>query len=95
MGTALRLIWHKKAINSINKISAWYIAHNYGNQFVITVHENISFTVKSLHSFLSSGLLHKKEANKEYRSHLAHPKCRIYYWFDDKELHIIDIRYTL
>lgn len=95
METALKLIWHRKALDSINKISTWYTAHNYGKQYVVTMQENISHTIKSLQSFPSSGLLYKTEANKEYRSHLAHPKCRIYYWFDDKELHIIDIRYTL
>lgn len=95
MGTTLKLIWHKKALNSINKLSVWYIAHNYGNQYVVTMQRNIIHTIDSLHSFPTSGILHKRKANKEYRSLLAHPKCRIYYWFDDKELHIIDVKYTL
>lgn len=95
METTLKLIWHKKALNSINKISVWYIAHNFGNQYVVTMLDNITDTVNALYSFPCSGRLHKRKANKEYRSLLAHPKCRIYYWFDDKELHIIDVKYTL
>ena len=76
-------------------MSVWYIAHYYGKQYVVTMQENIIHTVKVLQSFPSTGLLHKKKANKEYRSLLAHPKCKIYYWFDDQELHIIDVRFTL
>ena len=25
----------------------------------------------------------------------SHPKCRIYYWYDEKELHITGLRFTM
>ena len=41
------------------------------------------------------GRLEPQRNGKLYRSFPAHPKCRIYYWYDEKELHVTGLRFTM
>ena len=50
---------------------------------------NVAETIKRIQQMPSIGIEHKTIGNKTYRSILTHPKSTLYYWHDDKELHIV------
>lgn len=68
---------------------------NKGEQFVDTYQENIEETITQIEFMPSIGMSIRKEDSREYRKILAHPKTYIYYWYNETELHILDIRSTM
>lgn len=86
-----KVYWRKKALNAFQRQKLWYLV-NKDEQFVNTYQENIVSTIERITFMPSIGVLVKKSNDKEYRKLLAHPKSWIYYWYDNNELHILDIR---
>ncbi len=84
------IIWQKKAQKAFNDQMFWYYEHT-NSQFAATFMENIIETVRQIASMPTIGRLEKVDRNKVYRSLPSHPKCRILYWYDEEEVHIVDL----
>ena len=82
----LKVIWTKRALAVFQKTAYWYAA-NLGIQFAVTFANNILLMP-------TVGQLEKRGKDKEYRSILSHPLCRIYYWYNNTEIHIVRLRFN-
>ena len=89
----LKLCWSKLALKTFLNQCLWY-ENNASHQYAKTFSNNIQKAISQVISMPSTGRLEKKSAKKTYRSILSHPKSRIHYWYDDKELHIIGIIFS-
>lgn len=87
------VIWQRKAQRAFDNQMLWYYL-NANKQFAATFFRNITETVERISEMPSIGQLEKEEGKRIYRSLLFHPKCRILYWYDDNELHIIDLLFA-
>lgn len=92
MGKRL-VIWQKKAQKAFDAQMFWYYL-NTNEQFAATFFKNTTATVKHLSEMPSIGRLEKEDGKRIYRSFPSHPKCRILYWYNDKELHIVDLLFA-
>ena len=89
-----RVVWTKTALRAFYDQVFWY-RMNMGEQFVRTFVRNIQETVEKITAMPSMGRLEAelKKSERPCRSLLSHPKCRIYYWYTEKEVHIIRLRF--
>ena len=92
-----KVYWHKKALHAFQIQKFWYLV-NKGEQFVESYQKNIVNTISQIEFMPAIGMnisnLRDRE-DREYRKILAHPKTYIYYWYNETELHILDIRSTM
>ena len=86
-----KVYWRKKALNAFQMQKFWYMI-NKDEQFVASYQENIEKTITQIEFMPSIGLSIRNLDGRAYRKILAHPKSWIYYWYDNNELHILDIR---
>ncbi|MEL5894539.1 type II toxin-antitoxin system RelE/ParE family toxin [Bacteroides sp. GD17] len=89
----LRVTWSKTAIRAFYDEALWYQV-NKGGQFVKSFSENIQKTINTVSGMPDIGRLEKEGSRKIYRSVLSHPKCRIYYWHNNHELRVVNLRFT-
>lgn len=85
--------WSKKARHAFHEQTVWYEA-NKGHDFVESFSANIATTVKLLATMPSMGVFIKESQGRTYRSFVTHPRCTIYYWYNDKEIHIANLRFS-
>ena len=82
----LKVIWTKRALAVFQKTAYWYAA-NLGIQ-------NVDEAVHKILLMPTVGQLEKRGKDKEYRSILSHPLCRVYYWYNNTEIHIVRLRFN-
>lgn len=78
----LKVIWTKRALAVFQKTAYWYAA-NLGIQFAATFAKNVDEAVHKILLMPTVGQLEKRGKDKEYRSILSHPLCRVYYWYNN------------
>jgi plasmid stabilization system protein ParE len=84
----LKVKWGKRAFRIFIRQWRWE-GDNVGIQAAETMRSNVAETIKRIQQMPTIGIEHKKKGGKTYRSILTHPKSSLYYWHDDKELHIV------
>ena len=93
---ALRIIWKKRAIQRVDEIATWY-EKNMG--FTAATHfvQGIEETVHTLAHSPQIGSIDERRSttNIKYYSFVAHPKYRIVYYFNSKNIYIVTIHRTL
>ena len=85
--------WHNKALRKLDDQSLWYLA-NCGKIFVRTFVANVKGSVETISGMPGIGVLRKQTPTRTYRLYHNHPQCAIYYWYDAKEVHIMDLIFT-
>ena len=85
--------WSNRALRKLDDQSLWYLA-NCGNIFVKTFVANVKSSVETISGMPEIGVLRKQTQTRTYRLYYNHPKCAIYYWYDTKEVHIMDLIFT-
>lgn len=88
-----KIVWNKKALRSFHLKAFWY-EYNCSHQFVTAFQKNILSSVTSIANMPTIGRNIKEEGGKSWRFFVAHPECKIYYWYNDTELHIIDLIFS-
>ena len=89
----LKVIWTNRALVVFQKTVYWYAA-NLGIQFAVTFAKNVDEAMHKILLMPTVGQLEKRGKDKEYRSILSHPLCRIYYWYNNTEIHIVRLRFN-
>ena len=89
----LKLYWSKLALKTFQNQCVWY-ENNASHQYTKTFSINIQKAVQQILSMPSMGRLEKITEKRIYRSILSHPKSRIHYWYDSKQLHIVGITFS-
>ena len=89
-----RVVWGKIALQAYYKQAFWYRT-NKGEQFVQSFVRNIHETIERIAAMPTIGRSEPQRNGKPYRSFPAHPKCRIYYWYNEEVLHITGLRFML
>lgn len=89
----LKIIWTNRALAVFQKTAYWYAA-NLGIQFAATFAKNVDEAIHKILLMPTVGQLEKRGKDKEYRSILSHPLCRIYYWYNNTEIHIVRLRFN-
>ena len=89
----LKIIWTKRALAVFQKTAYWYAA-NLGKQFSPSLELNVDEAMCKILLMPTVGQLEKRGKDKEYRSILSHPLCRIYYWYNNTEIHIVRLRFN-
>ncbi len=87
------VIWQKKAQRSFDEQMLWYYL-NANKQYATTFFRNITKTISHISRMPSIGRPEKENGERVYRSFPSHPKCRILYWYNDTELHIVDLLFA-
>ena len=87
------IIIHEKAENSFCKKVAWYYI-NRGTDFVVSFTQDIWKTYETLAQMPSIGKVKKATATRTYAEFVSHPQVVVQYWYNDEELHILNLRYT-
>jgi len=85
--------WSKKALKKFDEKALWYLA-NRGETFARSFAIDVKDNVNTMSQMPGIGLLRRQEGNRTYRVFHNHPKCSILYWYNYKELHIIDLVFT-
>ena len=62
---------------------------NVGIQAAETMRQNVANTLKRIQQAPSVGRFYKTVGKRTYRIVQTHPKSSLFYWYDDKELHVI------
>lgn len=89
----LKVVWHKTAYNRYSSIISWYVM-NCGKSFAKTFIEDIDKKLEVLSFMPSLGRTKRIIGKKNYAEFVSHPKTIIRYWYDEKEIHIIDFKPT-
>ncbi len=89
-----RIVWSKVALQAYYNQALWYRI-NKGEQFVQSFIQSIHATIEKIVNMPTIGRPEQGKNGKPYRSLPAHPKCRIYYWYNERTLHITGLRFTL
>lgn len=70
----------------------WYEA-NRGYSFVDSFKRNVLSAIDILTTMPTIGIKIKESDGKDYRSFAIHKRCTMYYWYNEKELHIINLQF--
>ena len=89
-----RVVWGKIALQAYYKQAFWYKT-NKGVQFAQSFVRNIHETINQIAAMPTIGRPEPSRNRKIYHSFPAHPKCRIYYWYDEKEIHITGLLFSM
>ena len=89
----LKVIWTNRALAVFQKTAYWYAA-NLGIQFAATFAKNVDEAIHKILLMPTVGQLEKRGKDKKYRSILSHLLCRIYYWYNNTEIHIVWLRFN-
>lgn len=87
------IVIHEKAENSFRKKAAWYYM-NRGADFVVSFTKDVWNTYHTLAQMPSIGKTKKITATRTYAEFVSHPLVVIQYWYNERELHILHLRYT-
>lgn len=86
----LKLVISRKAALTFYRTGLWYQL-NRGWPFAETYEANIEETISLIRRTPSVGKIIKEKGGKTYRFFIAHPLTKIFYWYNDKEVHISEI----
>lgn len=89
----MKVVWSKSAQHAFREQVVWYEA-NRGHDFVLTFSLNIQGYIDAICNMPSIGRLIKVENGRSYRSISNHPRCTIFYWHNDREVHIANLRFS-
>jgi len=89
----MKVFWSKKAQHSFYEQVVWYEA-NLGHGFVETFSHNVEDYVTTICDMPTIGKLIKQVNGRYYRSIANHNRCTIYYWHNDKEVHIANLKFA-
>lgn len=89
----LTVVWHKKARAALHKQAMWYL-FNCSQSYVDTFITNVENAVSAASRMPTIDRYKKISSNKTYRELLTHPKSKIVYWYDYKEIHILNIVFS-
>lgn len=84
----LKVEWGKRAFRIFVRQWRWE-GDNVGLQAAETMRRNVAETIAKIRQMPTIGRRVKVVGNKTYCVILTHPKNSLYYWYDDKELHIV------
>jgi plasmid stabilization system protein ParE len=90
----MKQIWLKSARTRIERQERWFI-DNKGQDFAVTFIENIRKAVNGVMAMPSIGQLGYATNGYTYRSVLTHPKCRIYYRYNDSVVVFYKVHFSL
>lgn len=85
--------WSRKALKKFDDKSLWYLA-NCGESFVKSFTKDINETVTAISYSPGIGRMRKKSKTFTYRLYANHPRCSIYYKYDEHFVCIIDLIFT-
>lgn len=89
----MKVFWSKKAQHAFHEQVVWYEG-NRGHDFVISFAKNIEEHIATICEMPTVGRFIKEENKRLYRSIVCHPRCTIYYWHNDKEVHIANLKFV-
>ena len=84
----LKIVWGKRAFRIFVRQWRWE-GDNVGQQAAETMRLNVANTLKQIQMMPTIGRYYKTVGKKTYRIVQTHPKSSLFYWYDDKELHVI------
>jgi len=90
----MKQIWRKSVRTRIEQQERWFV-DNKGLDFAVTFIENIHKAASSVMSMPSIGQLGHITNGYTYRSILTHPKCRLYYRYNDDEVVFYKVHFSL
>lgn len=85
--------WSRKALKKFDNKSLWYLA-NCGESFVKSFAKDINESVAAISCSPGIGRMKKKSKAFTYRTYVNHPRCSIYYKYDEHYVYIIDLIFT-
>lgn len=87
------IVIHAKAYDSYRRKIAWYYL-NCGVSYITTFDADIWRTFHVLASMPSIGKTIKHTSSRTYAEYVSHPLVVIRYWYNNEEIHIMDLIYT-
>ena len=81
-----KVVWHTPAYVSFSKTANWYYV-NCGTSFAKTYIEDVDSCLDTLAQIPTIGKVKRIIGKKHYAEYVTHPKTKIRYWFNDKEIH--------
>lgn len=88
-----KIVIHEKAENAFRRVVSWYCL-NCGYSYSATFVNDISKTYALLAFQPSMGKCKKKTQNRCYAEFVSHPLTIVRYWYDEKEIHILNLIFT-
>lgn len=85
--------WSRKALKKLDNKSLWYLA-NCGEAFVKSFAKDVNETVAVISCSPGIGRMKKESKTFTYRLYANHPRCSIYYKYDEHSVCIIDLIFT-
>lgn len=82
-----------RVFRKLNNATLWYL-ENRDDSFVKTMLNNYQEAVTALSYTPTMGSVVRKTSTREYRTYVAHKKCILVYWFNNKTLYITDLIFT-
>ncbi len=90
----MKAVWTRKAYRIYIKALAWE-RYNVGSNASQTMLKNLHDGIELVKKMPTAGQFERKVGRHEYRSYLIHPKCRMYYWYNRKEIHIVNFIFSM
>ena len=87
------IVWDKTAEEKLYQQINWYES-NRGIDFAKTFYHNVMETVALVASMPSIGRMEKETKTKTLRSVLTHPRCRIFYRYDNSKIEIVRLYFN-
>ena len=84
----LKVSWGKCAFRIFIRQWRWE-GDNVGLQAAETMRKNVADTIKRIQQTPAIGHFYKSVGKKTYRIVQTHPKSSLFYWYDNRELHIV------
>lgn len=88
-----KIIIHEKAENAFRKVAAWYYI-NCGRAYSNTFVNDITKTYSILAFQPTIGRRVKLTRNRIYAEFVSHPLTIVRYWYNDEEIHIMNLVFT-
>lgn len=84
----LKVTWGRRAFRIFVRQWRWE-GDNVGVQAAETMRLNVADTIGKIRQTPTIGRYYKTIGKKTYRIVQTHPKSSLFYWYDDRELHIV------
>ena len=88
-----KIVIHEKAENAFRKVAAWYCI-NCGYSYSTTFVNDTTHTYEVLATMPTIGKCVKKTSTRCYAEYVAHPLVIVRYWFNDEEIHFLNLIFT-
>ena len=87
------IVWKSSAQEKFYQQIEWY-RYFRGEDFVRSFYENVTETVAQIAVMPSIGRLERTYKTKAMRSFLTHPRCRIYYKYNEEVVEIVRLYFN-